>query len=168
MMRTEPLTPDHDAAIARLIRENLKACHLDIPGTAYFDEALDHLSGFYDCPSRAYYVLVEDERVVGGVGLAEFSGFPHCCEMQKLYLDDSVKGHGYGYDLIRMIEEKARQMKYRQMYLETHTNLQAAVHIYEKSGFREIPRPDSVIHSTMNRFFLKDLTPSVMLKQTRL
>lgn len=41
--------------------------------------------------------------------------------------------------------------------LETHTNLAAAIHVYERSGYREIHRPASVVHSTMNRFYLKQL-----------
>ncbi len=46
---------------------------------------------------------------------------------------------------------------YKQSYLETHDNLQAAIHIYEKCGYKEIERPKEVVHSTMNRFFLKVL-----------
>ncbi len=157
MLTTEPLRPEYDAALASLIRTNLKAHQLDIPGTAYFDEGLDHLSDVYDHPERAYYVLLDGGRLVGGVGLAEFSGFPHCCELQKLYLDDSVKGRGLGYDMISFIEEQARRKGYRRIYLETHTNLQAAIHLYEKCGYKEIGRLPSVVHSTMNRFYLKEL-----------
>ena len=36
-----------DAALADIIRSNLKANKLDVPGTAYFDDNLDHLSDFY-------------------------------------------------------------------------------------------------------------------------
>ena len=36
---------------------------------------------------------------------------------------------------------------------------QAAIHIYEKCGYKEIDRPKEVVHSTMNRFFLKFLKP---------
>ena len=53
--------------------------------------------------------------------------------------------------------KKAKELGYRKMYLETHTNLAAAIHIYEKSGYREIEKPAEVVHSTMNRFYLKDL-----------
>ena len=114
-----PLTPEYDAAVADLIRTNLKAHHLDIPGTVYFDDGLDHISAFYSHPGRAYYVLM-DEEVVGGIGMAEFPGFSDCCELQKLYLSDSVKGRGLGYEMIQFIEEKAREAGYKQMYLETH------------------------------------------------
>ena len=149
------LTDKHDAAIARLVRENLKAHGLDIPGTAYFDEGLDHLSQFYNRPGRFYWVLLKGEEAIGGIGLAEFCG--DCCELQKLYLADHAKGHGLGYEMIAAIEKTAKEMGYRQIYLETHTNLRAALHIYEKMGYREIDRPESVIHTTMNKFFLKTL-----------
>ena len=33
----------------------------------------------------------------------------------------------------------------------------AAVHLYEKCGYKEIERPAAVVHSTMNRFFLREL-----------
>ena len=154
-MEYKPLTPEYDAALAALVRSSLKAHQLDIPGTAYYDESLDRLSAFYGQPGRAYYVLIDNDQVIGGIGLAEFKG--SCCELQKLYLADAAKGHGIGYEMIRFIENKARELGYTQIYLETHTNLQAAIHIYEKSGYREIPQPESIVHSTMNKFYLKDL-----------
>lgn len=156
-MEIRLLTAEHDAAVADLIRTNLKVHQLDIPGTVYYDEGLDHLSDFYDQPGRVYYVLLQDGQVVGGIGLAEFDFFESCCELQKLYLSDAVKGRGLGYDLIDYIENGAREMGYRQMYLETHNNLQTAIHVYGKAGYHEIPRPESVVHNTMNRFFLKEL-----------
>lgn len=159
-MELRLIKPEDNAALAVLIRANLKARGLDIPGTVYFDSILDHLSDYYlaDPARQAYYVQVDDDgRVVGGIGLAPFEGFENCAELQKLYLDDSVKGHGYGYDLIRLIEEKAREFGYSRMYLETHGNLQAAIHIYEKSGYRLIEKPDCVVHSAMTHFYLKDL-----------
>ena len=152
-----PIEPHQDAAMAAIVRAALKAHGLDIPGTAYFDEALDHLSVYYDRPGRAYYVLLEDGAVTGGVGLAQFEGLPGCCELQKLYLSPAAQGRGLGYRMIRFIEERARALGYRQMYLETHTNLQAAIHEYERSGYRQIPRPAAVVHTTMDRFYIKEL-----------
>ena len=157
-MEFKTLNAEHDTALAALIRTNLKAHQLDIPGTVYFDEGLDHLSPYYDQEGRVYYVLMEEDKLVGGIGLAEIGVFAECCELQKLYLDDSVKGRGLGYRLIDKIETAARSFGYKRMYLETHTNLQAAIHIYEKAGYREIARPDSVVHSTMNRFYVKELS----------
>ena len=152
-----PISPQHDAAMARIVRRALEAHGLDIPGTAYFDASLDHLSEYYDRPGRCYHVLLRDGAVIGGIGVAEFDGFDGCCELQKLYLDESARGCGLGYAMIRHIEEQARDLGYRQIYLETHTNLSAAIHEYERLGYRQIPQPAAVMHTTMNRFYLKAL-----------
>ena len=156
-MEYKSLTAEYDVALAALIRTKLKAHHLDIPGTVYFDAGLDHLSEYYDHKGRSYFVLLDNQQLVGGIGLAEFEGFPDCCELQKLYLDDSVKGRGLGYRLIEKVEQEARVLGYKRMYLETHTNLKVAIHTYERAGYQEIDRPDCVVHSTMNRFYMKEL-----------
>lgn len=83
-----------NAQIAKIIRSNLEKLHLNLPGTAYFDPELDHLSDYYNSKpeKRTYFVaLDENGKIIGGVGIAEFDGIDDCAELQKLYLDDSVK-----------------------------------------------------------------------------
>lgn len=159
-MKTIEIKPEYNLALADLIRTNLKKYHLDIPGTVYFDDNLNHLSDFYlaDPARRHYIVLLDDfDRLIGGVGLAEFEFFDDCCELQKLYLADEAKGAGLSYKLISLIEDKAKELGYKRMYLETHDNLAAAIHVYEKCGFKEIEKLEGVVHATMNRFFAKEL-----------
>ena len=159
-MKIGELKPEYDQELADLIRVNLKKHKLDIPGTVYFDDNLNHLSDFYlDDHGRRYYYIVTDDndKLIGGIGLAELEFFDECCELQKLYLADEVKGAGLSYKMISLIEEKAKELGYKRMYLETHDNLAAAIHVYEKSGFKEIEKPKAVVHSTMNRFFIKEL-----------
>ena len=154
------ITPADNAPLAALIRRSLKAHGLDIPGTVYFDENLDHLSDFYlGDPATRVYIILDDGngQVMGGIGLAAFPGLPGCAELQKLYLVDAAKGAGLGMEMIRLVEDRAKDLGYRRMYLETHTNLAAAIHIYEKSGYARIEQPESVVHSTMNRFYIKEL-----------
>ena len=154
---TVRLQPAYDSALAAIIRSRLEEHGLDIPGTAYFDESLDHLSAYYDRPGRMYYVLLKRGELIGGIGLSEFYGFPDCCEMQKLYLRKDETGKGFGYRMVRQIEDTAKELGYHRIYLETHTKLQAAIRLYEKSGYMLIERPEAVVHSTMNRFYLKEL-----------
>ena len=164
-MQTEQMVirsirPEDDAPLSRIIRSNLEQFHLDIPGTAYFDPELDHLSRYYGAAPnlRAYFVAVDETgQVLGGVGLAEFSGFSHCAELQKLYLAEEVKGRGLGSRLMQQVQSCARGLGYGQMYLETHSNLQAAIRLYEKLGFQRIQRPAGAMHGTMDHFYLKAL-----------
>ena len=158
MLKYREMTATDNEAVAALIRDNLKQFGLDIPGTVYFDEGLDSLSDYYGKEDRRYFVIEDDAgKVIGGIGFARFDAMKDTAELQKLYLADSAKGSGLGYELINLIEEKMREAGFKQSYLETHDNLQAAIHIYEKCGYREIERPKEVVHSTMNRFFVKGL-----------
>ena len=160
MLKYRRITAADDEAIAKIIRTNLEKLHLDIPGTAYYDPELAHLSTYYNSvpEKRCYFIaLNEAGHVIGGVGIAEFSGMKDCAEMQKLYLDDFAKGKGYSKELVSIAENWAKDAGYKQLYLETHSNLKVAMKLYEKLGFQQIEKPTSVLHGTMDHFYLKML-----------
>lgn len=158
MLKYREMTTADNDAVAKLVRNNLEKYNLDIPGTVYFDEGLDHLSDYYGEDERRYFVIENPQgNVIGGIGFAKLEFMEETAELQKLYLADSAKGSGLGYELISLIEEKMRAAGYKYSYLETHDNLQAAIHIYEKCGYIEIEKPKEVVHSAMNRFFKKSL-----------
>ncbi len=148
-----------DEAMGTIARQNLKAAGLDIPGTAYFDPEIMHLSKFYgSAPDRrSYFVAVgEDGALLGGGGLAEFEPLEGAAELQKLYLADAAKGRGLGTRLVGLIEARARELGYRRLYLETHSAFQAAIHLYEKLGFKRF-EPEVTSHATMDHFYIKGL-----------
>jgi len=164
MLKFREITEADNAVVATIIRDNLKQFNLDIPGTAFFDSCLDCLSDYYGKDGRRYYVIDDDGKVIGGIGYGRFEPMNDTAELQKLYLTDAVKGSGLGYELIDFIEDRMREDGYKFSYLETHDNLQAAIHIYEKKGYKEIDRPKEVGHSTMNRFFKKELKEKMTYK----
>lgn len=155
-----------DAALAAIVRERLRQYHLDIPGTAYYDPDLDHLSGYYSKRKEtgAYFVAERDDgAVVGGIGVERFAAFDHCGEIQKLYVAAAEAGHGIGQRLLECIESHAKRSGLQRLYLETHSNLMEAVCLYEKNGYRKIDRPKEVVHSTMDLFYLKELDAGAVL-----
>lgn len=154
------IQPADDAGMAGLVRYNLKSFGLDIPGTAYFDESLAQLHAFYDAEpeKRVYYTAhAQDGTLLGGGGLAEFSGIPGCAEVQKFYLADEAKSLGLGRRLLELVEAFARAHGYESLYLETHSNLTAAIRLYTRYGFTQIEKPAGVMHGAMNRFYRKML-----------
>lgn len=153
------ITSAADAQLAAIIRYNFEKHKLNIPGTVYFDPNLDHLSEYYlERPdARRYYVLWDGDRVCGGIGFAEFEGFEHCAELQKLYLSEDLKGRGLGRELFKLVEREAASLGYQKAYIETHTNFEVAVQMYDRYGYRKIERPAIVSHGAMNCFLLKDL-----------
>lgn len=159
MIEIRPIRKEDDAAIAAIIRTNLETYGLDIPGTAYHDPELNHLSHHYlsEPEQRTYLIAVDDGQVIGGAGIARFDGFEQCAELQKLYVADEAKGKGTGRRLLTEIQNSARRKGYRRLYLETHRVLKPAIRLYERDGFVEIEKPDCVLHSAMDRFFMKNL-----------
>ena len=149
-----------DEEIAAIIRTNLERFHLDIPGTAYFDPELSQLSRFYLAePAERGYFIAEDAAlgILGGVGFAKFASIENCAELQKLYLMEAAKGRGLGQRLLETAEAGAKKAGFGRLYLETHSNLTAAIGLYQKLHYEEIPKPDFVFHTTMDRFFIKEL-----------
>lgn len=159
-MTIRPIQQKDDAALFQLIRRSLEAAQLDIPGTAYFDESLKAMSRFYlNRSGRHYFVLADEgDKVLGGAGFAEYNDSQEIAELQKLYLTEDARGKGYSYLLMERVEQAARQSGYRQLYLETHTNLPVALHLYQRLGYilLEGPLPGTQ-HSTMDHFFIKEL-----------
>lgn len=148
-----------NAIIAHIIRSTLKNYNLDIQGTAYFDDSLDNLyEYYYPFDNKGYYVITDsNDNVVGGIGFEKAIYFKNTAELQKLYLAEGVRGKGLSYLLIEFVENMMKQSGYNASYLETHTNLKEAIHLYKKSGYKEIECPKDIVHSAMNMFFIKIL-----------
>jgi len=59
-------------------------------------------------------------------------------ELAKMAVDDSAKGKGIGYLLGQHCIEKARELNFRQVFLESNTKLVPAISLYKKLGFKRI------------------------------
>lgn len=159
-MNIRILSPKDNQALWQIIRHELETHKLALPGTAYTDPELAHLSEYYaQSKRRQYFVVVnQKDEVLGGAGFAEYDVQNKIAELQKLYLAPKAKGQRLGYQLIALIEKEAKKAGYQKLYLETHHNLQAALHIYQKVGFKPLLKPlHPGIHTTMDYFFIKTL-----------
>lgn len=154
------IEPNDDPFLAAIIRQNLADHQLDLPGTAYFDPELAHLSAFYNTqPHGNYFTIVNGTgTVLGGGGYAPYDESKKIAELQKFYLSPHAKGQGLSYRLLQKIESSAKETGYQQLYLETHHALSVALHVYKKAGYQEIDGPlQTAQHTTMDRFFVKKL-----------
>ncbi|RYG06431.1 MAG: GNAT family N-acetyltransferase, partial [Chitinophagaceae bacterium] len=130
------IEPKDDVAIANVIRTTLVEFNANHPGTVYFDASTDHLSELFQIAGSVYYVAVQEDEVVGGVGIFPTAGLPdQTCELVKMYLNTRVRGKGLGRILIEKALEFARNEGYKQVYIETMPELAKAMSVYEKFGF---------------------------------
>jgi putative acetyltransferase len=137
-----PIAPGDNAALARAIRDTLTEYGAAKPGTAYYDEATDHLHELFSQTARsAYFVAELDGEVLGGGGIFPTEGLPtDTVELVKLYLLPAARGRGVGKALINQCLETARANGYTRVYLETTEELTQAIPLYERLGFSYLPQ----------------------------
>lgn len=138
-----PIAPGDNAALARAVRETLAEFGAAKPGTAYYDDATDHLYElFSQTPRSAYFAAEVAGEVLGGGGIFPTQGLPaDTVELVKLYLRPAARGRGVGKALIAHCLQAASAHGYAHVYLETTAELTQAIPLYEKLGFAYLPAP---------------------------
>mgnify|MGYP007132773016 CR=1 FL=1 len=71
MLNYRSLTAADDAVLASIIRTSLEQVHLNLPGTAYFDPELDHLSAYYEAKLSEKIGITSESLMSGAEGLRE-------------------------------------------------------------------------------------------------
>ncbi len=154
-----PIQPKDNQAIQQIIKDLLKKYGLDLPGTAYFDPQLSALYEHYkEIPNGEYWVLLADDKVIGGVGIGPFGNYEDIAELQKYYIKEDYQGLGYGRLLFEQADSFARTHNYSKLYLETSDRLGDANRIYKHLGFKPLAKPlEGSEHDLMNRWFIKSV-----------
>ena len=138
----QQIIPAYDSKIASIIRTVLEEFGANRPGTVYTDPTTDHLSQVFQHPGAGYFVVEQQGTVLGGAGFYPTAGLPELtCELVKMYLLPSARGKGIGLRLLQHVMATALQSGYSQMYIETMPELQRAIQLYEKAGFRRLTQP---------------------------
>lgn len=134
------IQPEHNEALAKIIRNTLTEFNAAKPGTVFFDPTTDDLFQLFQTPRSYYYTAWLNNKIVGGSGVFPSNGLPDdVCELVKLYLLPEARGIGLGKKLINLCCEKAVELGYAKIYLETMPELKFALPLYESIGFNYIP-----------------------------
>ncbi|WP_210466297.1 GNAT family N-acetyltransferase [Rufibacter roseolus] len=146
--------------LAELIRKVFREFKIDKPGTVYTDPTTDDLYHLFLAPGSVYLVAVENGEIIGGCGVFPTDGLPEgCAELVKFYLSAETRGRGIGLQLLERNMELARELGYKQLYLESFPELAKAVSMYTKAGFKPLPHAlGNSGHFACNIWMLKDLT----------
>tara|TARA_B100001146_G_scaffold200791_1_gene191649 strand:- start:241 stop:729 length:489 start_codon:yes stop_codon:yes gene_type:complete len=155
-----PIQQDDNPFVAQMIREVLVESGAPKVGTAYEDKTLDQMFEFYVTPRSEYFVLVENDKIIGSAGIAPLAGEKdHICELQKMYFSAEARGRGLGSEMMNVCLTFAKEQGFTQCYLETLPYMKAAQKLYKRSGFREIDhRMGSTGHYSCDVWMLKELS----------
>jgi putative acetyltransferase len=154
-----PIRADDDAAVAAIIHAVMPEFGAVGDGFAINDPEVDWMSRAYDAPRSAYFVVEREGVVLGGGGVAPLEGGPDdTCELRKIYFLPAARGLGAGSAMMARCLDAARGFGFTRCYLETLCGMDAAMKLYDRSGFRRIDAPlGATGHGGCNTFYLRDL-----------
>ncbi|MDX1477229.1 MAG: GNAT family N-acetyltransferase [Saprospiraceae bacterium] len=101
-----------------------------------------------------YFGVIESGDTLAGT----FALFPlsdDTAEIRKMYLSAEWRGRGLGRQLLATLEDMARRKGFQRIELETASPMHAAIHVYQSSGYREMPA--SGCGNRCDRRFFKQL-----------
>ncbi|ALM07301.1 acetyltransferase [Sediminicola sp. YIK13] len=133
------IQPQDNKQVASVIRQVLIDLGVPKVGTAYADTALDHMYENYNVPKATYFVVEENNRIIGCAGVAQLENYDgNVCELQKMYFTEEARGRGLGSQMMKVCLNKAREYGFEKCYLETMPYMEDAQKLYKKTGFQYI------------------------------
>jgi putative acetyltransferase len=132
--RLRPATNEDGEAVRSLVSAVLREFGFtaDPRGT---DADLADIESSYIHPGGSFDVLIDPSgQLVGTVGL--FPVGDGRCELRKTYLAAACRGRGLGKRLLRHALDRARQLGFRRVELESAGSLTVAGRLYESFGFQ--------------------------------
>ena len=142
-MMIRPATNKDIDKVTMLIYEVLGEYGLQ-PDPEHTDADLKDLEGNYANNNGSFDLLLsEDGEIIGSVGILRLDD--QKCELRKMYLKESCRGKGFGKLLLEHGLEKAKELGYQRVILETASVLKEAITLYGKYGFKrfEMKNPSS-------------------------
>ena len=154
-----PIETRDDPAIADIIRKVMPEFGATGSGFAINDPEVDWMSRAYAEPRSAYFVVERRDKVIGGGGVAPLAGGDGLtCELRKMYFLAEARGIGAGAAMMARCLQTAREFGFSQCYLETLCGMDAAMRLYERTGFRRLDAPlGATGHGGCNAFYILEL-----------
>lgn len=150
------ITEADNLAVGNLVQVVLMEMGAPKVGTAYADPFLFDLFSVYNEPKSVYYVIENENRIVGGAGIGPLEN--DVCELQKMYFLPETRGLGLGKKLMEICLSDAKSFGYESCYLETMHYMTDAQKLYRKVGFENIDAPmGNTGHTSCPVWMLKKL-----------
>ena len=135
-MRIREIQFNDNSQIESVIKSIFIELKLPLTGTVYEDIETTQMFESYQEDKAVYFVMEDAGIVKGGSGIKALdSEDSSICELQKMYLSHEIRGKGYSKKLLEVCLEAAKEMGYKQCYLETLSKLKTAQILYKQYGF---------------------------------
>ena len=164
-LEIRPIELAHVPALLQIIAETRGEYGIADKGVPLLEPADHALYATYQRQRTLYFVALLDGEVVGGAGVAPLAGAdPLTCELQRMYLRRDARGRGIGDALLQRCLAAAKQFLYVRCYLETVTQMHAALEFYGRHGFRDLQAPvGRTGHEHNDRWMMRPLRASAAM-----
>jgi putative acetyltransferase len=154
-----PIKEKDNTALAKMIRAVFIEHDAPQEGTVYSDTATDDLFNYYKEKNAIGWVAEENNLILGCCGIYPTGNLPKgCIELVKFYLPKEARGKGIGKNLMDKCINSAKELGYKQLYIESIPHFSKAISIYEKQGFKLLnQRLGMSGHDSCNIWLLKEL-----------
>ena len=126
---------DHYQKVRELFRQYAESLDFDLEFQG-FNQELATLPGHYAPPEGCILLAEESGRFVGCVALRPLED--KICEMKRLYVRSGYRGRGIGRMLACSVIDRAREIGYEKMRLDTIATMKEAKTLYSSLDFRNI------------------------------
>jgi len=141
---TQASTKEHFEATRRLFKEyfdllySLRDMQLNMDVQLHAGELSEIENGTYVPPNGAILLATSGNEFTGVVALRKITD--DMCEMKRLYVRPEQRGASIGLHLAKRIIQKAIDLGYSKMRLDTHPDMTSAHRLYYSLGFYDIPQ----------------------------
>lgn len=148
-------------ALAKVVKDTMAEFGVNRPNTVYYDPTTDALYELFQKKGSVYNIAEVDGEIVGGAGIYPTDALPYdTCELVKMYLKPEARGIGLGRLLIEKCITQAKELGYKNIYLESMPELKQALKVYAKFGFEYLKGPmGNSGHTGCELWMLKQLEP---------
>jgi GNAT superfamily N-acetyltransferase len=112
----------------------------------------------FAAPDGAFVIAYVDGSPIGCGGLHQLS--PGIGEIKRMYVEPGARKLGVGRAILRALEQRAREVGYPTLRLETGARQPEAISLYESEGYLPIEPYGYYRDSPLSRCFEKHLDPS--------
>jgi putative acetyltransferase len=128
-----------ESCLAAIIRAVFEEYDAPKKGTVYSDPTTDHLFDLFENAGSILWVAEWGHQIVGCCGVYPTMGLPEkTAELVKFYLSPTARGKGIGKHLIEKSIESAKELGYKNLYLESMPQFSIAVGLYKRLGFKQL------------------------------
>lgn len=121
---------------AALFKEYASWLNIDL-GFQHFDEELISLQTMYCTPNGSIILCKDEDEFIGCVGIRKIDD--DTAELKRMFLKPAYQKMGIGKMLLDKAVELAGTLNYKTIRLDTLNYMTAAISLYKKHGFFEIP-----------------------------